>query len=99
MTIALIFFAPDMPPLPEPFVPLYGDERHKWEDQMRAYATTAVLAEQKKWEQVGYVMRTGHGTQFAGTLEPHHLSLMWVGRPMWTPMFIRAEPKPKEQQP
>ena len=43
---------PDLPPLPEPFVPLYGDERHKWADQMRAYAkdhaAAAVLAEREK---------------------------------------------------
>lgn len=43
---------PDLPPLPEPFVPLYGDERRKWADQMRDYAAAAVLAEQKKSEAI-----------------------------------------------
>ena len=42
---------PDLPPLPDPFVPLYGDERRKWADQMRAYgdarAAAAVLAERE----------------------------------------------------
>jgi hypothetical protein len=39
---------PDLPPLPEPFVPLYGDERRKWIDQMHAYAAAAVLAERER---------------------------------------------------
>lgn len=58
-----------------------------------AYAAAAVLAEREKWKQVGYVMRTGHGTQFAATLNPQHQLLMWNGKPMWLPTFIRAEPK------
>ncbi len=45
---------PDLPPLPEPFMPLYSHERRKWADQMRAYgdarAAAAVLAEREKSE-------------------------------------------------
>jgi len=85
---------PDLPPLPEPFVPLYGDERRKWADQMRAYGDARAAAERERMNAHAVVL-----AETARVVERERCAKLCdrTGNDHCA-AAIRAEPK-KEQQP